>query len=405
MEELAQETIGKGKSVVPRILVADDQLDVLEALRLLLKQHGYHTETVTSPAAILEALAAQSFDLLLMDLNYARDTTSGREGLDLLGRLKALDGALPVVVMTGWGTVGLAVETMQRGVEDFVQKPWENERLLEILKTQVERGRARREAERLEAEEKLHRSAMAQQFHKREQEIEEARKIQQGFLPKEIPQIRGFQISGAWQPARIVGGDYFDVLKLRENTLALCIADVAGKGLPAALLMSNLQATVRGLASAAMPPRELCSRVNRFIHQNIAEDRFITLFYGVLDAGARRLCYANAGHNAPVVVHSIGFHDRLRNGGGVLGVFPEQGYEQGEIALTPGDRILLFTDGVTEARNPGGEEFGEPHLLRLLVEHRALSAVELQKKILGALADFSRGDLEDDATLIVVAVE
>jgi phosphoserine phosphatase RsbU/P len=405
MEELAQETIGKGKSLIPRILIADDQLDVLEALRLLLKQHGYLTQTVTSPAAILEALAAQSFDLLLMDLNYARDTTSGREGLDLLGRLKALDGALPVVVMTGWGTVGLAVETMQRGVEDFVQKPWENDRLLEILKTQVERGRARREAERLEAEEKLHRSQMAQQFHKQEQEIEEARKIQQGFLPKEIPQVRGFQISGAWQPARVVGGDYFDVLRLRENTLALCIADVAGKGLPAALLMSNLQATVRGLASAAMPPGELCSRVNRFIHENIAEDRFITLFYGVLDAGARRLCYANAGHNPPVVVHSIGFHDRLRKGGGVLGVFPEQGYEQGEVALTPGDRVLLFTDGVTEARNPDGEEFGEPHLLRLLVEHRALSAVELQKKILGALADFSRADLEDDATLIVVAVE
>src|SRR6202011_5338119 len=277
--------------------------------------------------------------------------TSGREGLDLLGRLKALDSALPVVVMTGWGTVGLAVGTMQRGVGDFVQKPWENDRLLEILKTQIERGRAHREAERLEAEEKLHRSEMAQQYHKREQEIEEARKIQQGFLPKEIPQIRGFQISGAWQPARIVGGDYFDVLKLRENTLALCIADVAGKGLPAALLMSNLQATVRGLASPSLAPEALCTRLNALLCRNIASDRFVTLFYAQLDGPARRLRYVSAGHNPPFILHADGSHERLREGGGVLGVFANQAFRSGVAQLQTGDRMVLYTDGVTEACN------------------------------------------------------
>src|ERR671927_371012 len=136
----------------PRVLVADDQADVLEALRLLLKGEGYRIETVTSPAAVLDTVAARDFDLLLIDLNYTRDTTSGHEGLDLLTRLQQQDATLPVVVMTAWGSVELAVEAMRRGARDFIQKPWENARLLTILRTQIELGRALREGKRLEAE-------------------------------------------------------------------------------------------------------------------------------------------------------------------------------------------------------------------------------------------------------------
>ncbi|HEX8651898.1 MAG TPA: sigma-54 dependent transcriptional regulator [Pyrinomonadaceae bacterium] len=138
-----------------RILIADDQRDVLEALRLLLKGEGYQTETVTSPAEVLHSLEARDFDLLLMDLNYARDTTSGQEGLDLLSRVQAMDNALPVVVMTAWGSVEVAVEAMRRGARDFVQKPWENTRLLTILRTQIELGQALRKGQRLEAENEL----------------------------------------------------------------------------------------------------------------------------------------------------------------------------------------------------------------------------------------------------------
>src|SRR5208282_10038 len=123
-----------------RILIADDQPDVLSALRLLLKGQGYETEAVSSPAELLGALSAREFDLLLMDLNYARDTTSGREGLDLLSHLKELEDTPAIVVMTGWATVGLAVEAMQYGVADFVEKPWTNSRLLEILQKQVASG-------------------------------------------------------------------------------------------------------------------------------------------------------------------------------------------------------------------------------------------------------------------------
>jgi DNA-binding NtrC family response regulator len=138
-----------------RVLIADDQPDVLEALRLLLKTEGYQIDCVESPAAVLTAVERREYDVVLIDLNYARDTTSGQEGLDLLAKLRALDESLPVVVMTAWGSVNLAVEAMRRGARDFVEKPWDNERLLAIVRTQGELGRALRRSTRLEAQTQL----------------------------------------------------------------------------------------------------------------------------------------------------------------------------------------------------------------------------------------------------------
>ncbi|HWB99491.1 MAG TPA: sigma-54 dependent transcriptional regulator [Bryobacteraceae bacterium] len=140
---------------IPRILIADDQPDVLEALRFLIKGEGYQCEAATSPAGILEAIESRDFDVVLMDLNYTRDTTSGQEGLDLLNRIQRIDTTLPVIVMTAWGSVDLAVEAMRRGARDFIQKPWENARLSAILKTQIELGRALRKGQILEAENRI----------------------------------------------------------------------------------------------------------------------------------------------------------------------------------------------------------------------------------------------------------
>jgi DNA-binding NtrC family response regulator len=139
----------------PVILIADDQTHVIEALRLLLKGEGYRTESATSPAAVLASIDARNFDCILMDLNYARDTTSGAEGLDLLSRLQSMDSTAPVVVMTAWGSVDLAVEAMRRGARDFIQKPWENARLLSIVRTQIELAQALRKGQRLEAENRV----------------------------------------------------------------------------------------------------------------------------------------------------------------------------------------------------------------------------------------------------------
>ena len=143
------------RSTEPRVLIADDQSDVLEALRLLLKAEGFQLETASSPAGVLAAIEAREFDVALIDLNYARDTTSGEEGLNLLSRIQGIDPTLPVVVMTAWGSVEVAVEAMRRGARDFIQKPWDNARLLAIVRTQVELSQALRKGQRLEAENSL----------------------------------------------------------------------------------------------------------------------------------------------------------------------------------------------------------------------------------------------------------
>ena len=140
---------------LPRILVADDQADVREALRLLLKAEGFAIETATSPAAVLAAVQASDFDAVLLDLNYARDTTTGREGLELVSQIQSLDATLPAIVMTAWGSVEKAVEAMRRGARDFIEKPWDNARLLATMRTQVELGRALRRSQRLEGENRL----------------------------------------------------------------------------------------------------------------------------------------------------------------------------------------------------------------------------------------------------------
>ena len=382
-----------------RVLVADDQADVLEALRLLLKSEGYELELVNSPAALLAALSRRSFDLVLMDLNYARDTTSGREGLDLLSQIHEVDALLPIVAMTAWGSVELAVEIMREGVRDFVLKPWDNARLLRIVKTEIARGRLARKERQAQAENQ------AREIARGAGEWQEAERTQLGFLPKEIPQIPGCEFSGAWLPVHGIGGDYFDVLQLDAESFAFCIADVAGKGIAAALLMSNLQATVRNLAAQNLQPAELTARVNRFIRTNTAPDRFITFFYAVFNASSRELVYTNAGHNAPVRISQDGAIARLGCGGQAMGISSKEAYEQESIELAEGDRLILFTDGITEAADSrDDEEFGEERLLEILRESRALNAAEIQTSVLARVAKFTGDKFQDDATLIVLAV-
>ncbi len=375
-------------AVAPRALIVDDQQDILEALHLLLKNEGYETELVNSPRAVIESLKARSFDLLLMDLNYARDTTSGQEGLDLVARVREIDDTLPIIVMTAWGTVPLAVETMRRGVRDFVQKPWENVELVAKLNAQVEWSRTERERRR------------------REQiELEDARDIERRLLPTDIPQIPGYEIAGSWQPASNVGGDYFDVLSLDHDRAGLCIADVVGKGVPAALLMSNLQAAVKAAGPENLEPSRLAAKLNQAMSQHLAQGKFITFFYGVLDGPARKLTYTSAGHNPPILMRADGSHLRLEQGGAALGLFETWNYEEGQVNLKSKDRLVLFTDGVTEASNMGGEEYGESRLLSLLRDNRGLRATDLQTTIMQAVMQFTGGALEDDATLIVTAVD
>ena len=375
-------------AVQSRILIADDQPDLIDALRLLLKGEGILVEAANSPDAALTALKNRPFDLVLMDLNYTGDTTSGREGIDLLSRIQAVDSTIPVVVMTGWGSVDLAVEAMRRGVRDFVQKPWDNQSLMSTLRTEIEQGRERR-----------------QHALGKRRELDEAQRIQRQLLPMTMPNVDGFEIAASWQPACGVGGDCFDAIAFAPGRLGLSIADVVGKGVPAALLMSNLQAAVRAFATDAAQPQELCEQVNRILCGHIAEGRFISFFYCVADADVGALTYTNAGHYPPVLIRANGAIERLAAGGAVLGVFPDALYQQGRVTVARGDRLVLFTDGITEARNAQDEEFGEDRLVALASAHRTCSAPALQARLFDAVTAFTGGRFQDDATLIVIAAE
>ncbi len=261
--------------------------------------------------------------------------------------------------------------------------------------------RARLERRNVELQRMVQSGAARLEVH--EQELQRASEIQQSLLPKEIPQLPEFAIATAWHPARAVGGDYFDVLRLNGNRLAICIADVSGKGVPAALLMANVQASLRASVRDLDSPARVCTIVNGMLHESIAANKFVTFFCGVLDASTRTFRYCNAGHPYPILV-SAGVVHTLDQGGAVLGVFPSWDYQDSSVNLKSGDRLLLFTDGIAEAEGAQGEEFGLERIAAFGKSHAGSSAVDLTEQLLAQASDFCGAQFQDDATLVVVAV-
>jgi len=372
-----------------KLLIADDQQDIRDALRLALREDNFVIEVAGSPAAALEAIRKQQFDAALLDLNYARDTTSGGEGIELVEQVRLIDEQLPIVVMTAWGSVELAVEAMQRGAGDFVQKPWDNTTLRRILRTQIARGVARRQ---LRSREKAQR-----------REWEEAQATQQALLPRALPTLRDMELAAVCRPAGELAGDYYDIRPMAGDRVLLCIGDVAGKGAAAALVMANLQAAVKALAEQDLSPLDLCRRVNRILCENCETGRFVTFFCAALDTADRSLRYVNAGHNPPIVVKPNGSMLKLGDGGPVLGEFPDWSAAQGEIQLGAGDRIILYTDGITEAANSAGDEYGGDRLGALASAYRHESAADLHARVMADAIRFAGGAFHDDATLLVLA--
>lgn len=368
-----------------RILIADDQPHILAALEMLLHSSGFVTEVVTEPSRVLRAIETAQFDAVLMDLNYTRGSIGGEEGLRLVSQIRSADSLLPVVVMTAWSSVDLAVEAMRRGASDFVQKPWDNRELLQKLNHQMSMAREQRRAQRL-----------------REEELRDAREIQDGLLPKSLPEIAGYEIAAMTQPLKFVGGDYFNVVRTSGRETAFCIADVAGKGMPAALLMSSLHAALRPLMTQKLTPAELCSRLNRILCDFTPVGKFCSFFYGVLDDVEGRLRYCNAGHNPPLLVRGAERCDELKAGGAVLGQFPTWMYQDGEVEIEDGDKLLLFTDGLVEACDANQEAFGEENLIRAAREKSSCSAESLMQSLIRRASEHCGGNFQDDATLIVL---
>jgi phosphoserine phosphatase RsbU/P len=242
-------------------------------------------------------------------------------------------------------------------------------------------------------------------LQQQEQELNRARDIQQDLMPKVLPQLPRVELAGAWQPARTVGGDYFDVIQLDSNRLGICIGDVAGKGITAALLMANLQASFRAFATPDESPAAVCAKLNAFLCGNLAPGKFVTFFYAILNAEDRTLRYENAGHCPAILLRASGETELLSGDGAVLGVLPDWQYKDFAVQLAAGDRLLLFTDGVTEAANSEFEEFGNARIIESLrVRDETVTALATQRRILEGVTRFCSSNFQDDATILVAAI-
>ena len=371
-----------------RVLVADDQADVLHAISLLLKLEGFESQTVMHPAAVLEAMGAGEFDLLITDLNYTLDTTSGTEGLDLISGIRKINPAVPVLVITAWGTIELAVEALRRGASDFIQKPWTNSQLIQKARDLIARAELARRAN-VEAEEEEQLSV----------------EIQRKLLSLRLPQQHGITVSGDSRSMRYVGGDYCHLTTLTSSKFCVSIADVAGKGVPGALLTASLRGLEKSIVTHDVHPQQLCSSLNEALSEIMPIGKFVSFFFAVIDTESRMLCYSNAGHNPPILVREDGSATELRVGGGVLGLFSEWTYEQTQLKLASGDRLVLYTDGITEVESPHSEEFGMERVKEIVLNNRAGSAEHIQRSLMQAVSQHCEEKFHDDATVVVIAVE
>ncbi len=241
-----------------------------------------------------------------------------------------------------------------------------------------------------------------------EEEMRLARDIQERLLPRSVPNMADLQVAALALPSRHVGGDYYDLVLQSGGSLLTAIADVTGKGVPASLLMANLQACLHTMVPMDLTLEELLHHMNRVICNNTSYDKFITVFAGLYHPGSRRFQYVNAGHNPPMLLRPSGELELLEEGGLLLGVMKDATYERGQAVLEPGDVLAIFTDGVTEAMSPDEEEFGEERLEQVIRANREKSAQEILNAIRKAITQFTANpsQLSDDLTLIVMkAVE
>jgi sigma-B regulation protein RsbU (phosphoserine phosphatase) len=309
------------------VLVVDDQPDVREALRLLLKGAGYGIETVDSPDDALASAARRDHDLIIVDMNFTRDTTSGEEGLRLVDHLHAQRRDVPIIAMTGWSTIELAVEAMHRGACDFVPKPWDNNHFLSVVRKHLNAA-----PDPLAAE------------------LAIARKVQRKLLPQPHFSAYGLDCECASLAAGDIGGDLYDFFEIDGGSMAFLLGDICGKGIGAALLMANLQATIRGQQDLARYPSRLLQRVNDLFFESTRPEHFATLFYGVYEASTHTIRYVNCGHPSAVLVRANGDFELLDASATVLGAFKDRGFEERSVAMRTGDRLVLFSDGFSEAR-------------------------------------------------------
>lgn len=296
---------------------------------------------------------------------------------------------MAVPLQTDERVIGLIYVDTPHGLRQFTAED------LNLLTVMANVAAIRIERERLAEVELAERQLAA--------ELQQAAEIQRRFLPARAPDIPGLDLAGYNAPCRTVGGDYYDFLPYPGGRAGVVIGDVAGKGLPAALMMTSLQANVQALVESHPEPAGLLTRLNRALQGTCPDNRFVTLFYALVDSAAGELIYANGGHNRPLLARANGDIVSLEEGGPVLGILPSVAYQQFRVGFDPGDALLLYSDGVTEAANAAGEEFGEERLAQVLSASRQAGAEQIVDAVHDAVEAWLAGDPPADDITVVVA--
>ena len=377
------------------VLVVDDEEDVppifRQHLRRDVRQGRYALHFANSGVRALQCLEAEpNIDLVVTDINMPE-----MDGLTLLEKLSESGRDLRAVVLSAYGDMENIRSAMNRGAFDFVVKPVDFEDMRVTIDRSLQSLEAWRDA-----------VASRDELVALNRDLEIAWRIQNSVLPKSFPTYAGYDLHGVLEPAKTVSGDFYDVIRLDGDRLGLVVADVSGKGVPAAMLMMSARTLVRGLAIASGDPGEVLAEVNEVLSEDNELFTFVTMFYGVFDPAEGTLTYANAGHDRPLVFGpGATCVEHGGEGGVALGLLPGERYPVSRIDLLPGQGVCVFTDGVTEAEAQWGGMFGNEELKRVLAGAGpgGADAGWVVRLVVDAVREFSSGRLQlDDMTCIVL---
>ncbi|MYC14699.1 MAG: SpoIIE family protein phosphatase [Gemmatimonadetes bacterium] len=376
-----------------KILVVDDEPDLEHLVRQRMRRdvRAGHYEFVFAYNGVeaLEVLNADpDIDMVLSDINMPR-----MDGLTLLEQMSEVDPDLRAVIVSAYGDMKNIRTAMNRGAFDFVTKPIDFQDLRVTIERTLEHLKLWREA-----------VASRDKLVALQNELRVAHDMQQSILPKTFPDKPGYQLFGSMEPARQVGGDFFDIINLENDRIGLAIADVSDKGVPAALFMMSSRTLMKGAAIGKSNPTDVLTEVNHLLQEDNDAAMFVTVFYAEYNPADGSLSYANGGHNPPVIVHADGSSTVLPQTNGIaLGILPDIEYEQNSVTLSPGDTLVLYTDGITEAMNAQNEEFEMERLLTVLSGASSQDVREMNQAIFQAVQAFA-GDMPqfDDMTCMTL---
>ncbi len=377
-----------------RILVVDDEPDlehlVLQRMRREIRNNQYSFVFARNGVEALECLndEEETIDMVLTDINMPQ-----MDGLTLLKQIPTVDPNVRCVIVSAYGDMKNIRTAMNRGAFDFITKPIDFEDMRLTIDRTLSHLAMLREA--LESRDKL---------VELKSDLALASSMQQSILPTKFPESPDFQVFGGMEPAHDVGGDFFDVIELSDGRIGVAVADVSGKGVPAALFMMISRTLLNSISIAYSNPGETLSEVNRLLQNNNEALMFVTVFFAIFDPASGELVYANSGHNPPLIVHADGSLTLLPKTQGIaLGVAPDCTYEKNTTSLAPGDAIILYTDGVTEAENGEGEQFGVVRLCEVFAAATPRDARKTNETVFQAVKNFA-GDAPqfDDITCLTL---